>query len=69
MSNKYLIIYHKEDNDGVFSAAIFYDYLVNDLHINIDLIDLLPADYNYLNNISNEYTAEKLHETYKIMIS
>lgn len=68
MSNKYLIIYHKEDNDGVFSAAIFYDYLVNDLHINIDLIDLLPADYNYLNNISNEYTAEKLHETYKIII-
>ena len=26
---KYLVIYHKEDNDGVFSGALLYDYLIN----------------------------------------
>lgn len=68
MKDKYLIIYHKEDNDGVFSGALFYEYLLNDLHISNDLIDLLPADYNYLNEISKEYTADLLHNTYKTIL-
>ena len=34
MDKKYLIIYHKEDNDGVFSGAIFYNYLITELKIN-----------------------------------
>lgn len=68
MDKKYLIIYHKEDNDGVFSAAIFYNYLNKTLKIEPTLIDLLPADYNYLNKISNEYDIEKLHKDYKMII-
>ena len=68
MDKKYLIIYHKEDNDGVFSAAIFYNYLINELKINTSLIDLLPADYNYLNKVSQEYDVKKLHDEYKMII-
>ena len=30
---KYLLIYHEEDNDGLFSGAIFYDYLLNNLKV------------------------------------
>lgn len=68
MDKKYLIIYHKEDNDGVFSAAIFYNYLNKTLNIDTSLIDLLPADYNYLNKISQKYDIEKLHDEYKMII-
>ena len=68
MDKKYLIIYHKEDNDGVFSAAIFYNYLIKELKINTSLIDLLPADYNYLNKVSQEYDVKKLHDEYKMII-
>ena len=68
MNKKYLIIYHKEDNDGVFSAAIFFEYLINNLHINSDLIDLLPADYNYLNKVSNEYDVKDLHKQYNTIL-
>ena len=28
---RYLIIYHKEDNDGLFSMAIIYNYFVNEI--------------------------------------
>ena len=28
MKKKHLIIYHREDNDGVFSAALIYDWLI-----------------------------------------
>ena len=68
MDKKYLIIYHKEDNDGVFSGAIFYNYLITELKINSELIDLLPADYNYLNKISKEYDINKLYDDYKMII-
>ena len=68
MDKKYLIIYHKEDNDGVFSGAIFYNYLITELKINPELIDLLPADYNYLNKISKEYDINKLYDDYKMII-
>lgn len=68
MDKKYLIIYHKEDNDGVFSAAIFYNYLITELKVNSNLIDLLPADYNYLTKISQEYDVKQLHDDYKMII-
>ena len=34
MKEQYLIIYHKEDNDGLFSMAIIYNYLITEKCIN-----------------------------------
>ena len=45
---KYLLIYHKEDNDGVFSAAIILNYLMTH-DIARDEINLIGADYNLMN--------------------
>lgn len=28
-NNRYLIVYHQEDNDGIISGAMFYDYILN----------------------------------------
>lgn len=41
---KVLIIYHKEDNDGVFSAAIAAEYVDNE----DTKVDFIPADYALL---------------------
>ena len=51
---KQLIIYHKEDNDGVFSAALMARYITKDLKENLDNIHFFGADYNELNNITKE---------------
>ena len=67
-NKKYLIIFHKEDNDGVFSSALFYDYLINSLNVDIKNIDLLPADYNILSDFSNKVSVEELHEKYTNII-
>ena len=48
----YLIIYHKEDNDGLFSMAIIYNYLIIEKNINKDSIKLFGADYNDLDKLS-----------------
>lgn len=53
MISSYLLIYHKEDNDGVFSAAIAKDYLMNELHIPRSYITLMGCTYDDLNNLSN----------------
>ena len=50
--DKFLIIYHKEDNDGLFSMAIIFNYLVNDMHIKPENIHRLGADYKDMNIIS-----------------
>ena len=47
--NKYLIVYHLEDNDGVCSAAIIKYYLLNNLHASH--VDLFPATYAILDNV------------------
>lgn len=65
---KYLLIYHREDNDGLFSAAIFYDYLINKIKENPENIDFLPADYNLLTDFQNKNSIESLHETYDSII-
>lgn len=54
MNNKILIIYHKEDNDGLFSMAIIYNYLVHENNVNPDNIIYYGVDYNELNNLSEE---------------
>lgn len=65
---KYLIIYHKEDNDGVFSAAIFYDYIVNVLNDNLEDICFIGADYNELAQFAKENTVEDLHKDFDNII-
>lgn len=52
---KHLIIYHKEDNDGVFSAAILYDYITSELGIDDTDIELYPATYNDMNGYELDY--------------
>lgn len=52
MKEQYLIIYHKEDNDGLFSMAIIYNYLIIEKNINKDNIKLFGADYNDLDKLS-----------------
>lgn len=54
MNNKNLIIYHKEDNDGLFSLGVIYNYLVHENHTNPDDIIYWGVDYNDLNNLSQE---------------
>ena len=49
MKHEYLIIYHKEDNDGVFSGALAYNYIKN--HLGKNNIVLFGTEYNELNNI------------------
>lgn len=65
---KYLIIYHKEDNDGVFSAAIFYDYIINELHYKLEDLCFIGADYNELAKFAKENPAKKLHEDFDNII-
>ena len=52
MKEQYLIIYHKEDNDGLFSMAIIYNYLITEKNINKDSVKLFGADYNDLDKLS-----------------
>ncbi len=69
--NKCLLIYHKEDNDGVISAALLYDWMNKELKIDVKNIDLLPADYNILNKFSKAYNQDnlcELHEKYDTII-
>ena len=69
MDKKYLIIYHKEDNDGVFSGAIFVDYLRNVLHNGQNVeIELLGSEYNFLAQYATEHTPEELHKEYSNII-
>lgn len=43
--DKTLIVYHREDNDGIFSAAIAHRYLVDTIHIDPDKIDTFGCSY------------------------
>jgi len=65
---KYLIIYHKEDNDGVFSACIFYDYLINKLNIKLEDLCFIGADYNMLAEFAKENKVEDLHKKFTNII-
>lgn len=57
---RYLIIYHKEDADGLVSAAIIYNYILYKLHNGDDntiVIDTFGATYNELTAMINQYGA------------
>jgi oligoribonuclease NrnB/cAMP/cGMP phosphodiesterase (DHH superfamily) len=66
--NKYLIIYHREDNDGLFSAAIFYDYIVRVLKKDLTDLCFIGADYNDLAKFEKENPVDQLHENFKHII-
>lgn len=65
---KYLIIYHREDNDGVVSGALFYDYLTSTLNIDKSEIALLGADYNLLAQFEKDHPIKTLKEEYENII-
>ena len=65
---KYFIVYHKDDNDGVLSAAMFINYLTNVRKVSRDDIETLGADYNTLSEFSKENTPKTLHEQYENLI-
>lgn len=65
---KYLIIYHREDNDGVVSGSLFYDYLTTKLNINKSEIALLPSDYNSLAQFEKQHPIDTLKEEYENII-
>lgn len=65
---KYLIIYHREDNDGVVSGSLFYDYLTTKLNVNKSEIALLPSDYNSLAQFEKQHPIETLKEEYENII-
>ena len=49
MKHEYLIIYHKEDNDGVFSGALAYNYIKE--YLGKNNIVLFGTEYNELNKL------------------
>lgn len=65
---KYLIIYHKEDNDGVFSGALFYDYLINKMGCKLEDLCFIGADYNMLAEFSKDNKVEDLHKDFEHLI-
>ncbi len=65
---KYLLIYHKEDNDGVFSAALFYNYLIYHLKTNKNNIELFGASYDDLTNFIKKHNIDELPELYTNII-
>ena len=66
---KYLLIYHREDNDGLFSGAIFYNYLIHKLNVDKNDIELFGSDYNELEIWSkNHQDIESLKEQYDTII-
>lgn len=64
----YLLIYHKEDNDGLVSAALFHDYLTTKLNIDETDIHLLGTNYNEMEVFAKTYQPKDLHEKYDHII-
>jgi oligoribonuclease NrnB/cAMP/cGMP phosphodiesterase (DHH superfamily) len=65
---KCLIIYHKDDNDGVVSCCIAYHHVTKGWSIPKENIDLLGADYNTLAEFQKKHTPKDLHSEYETVI-
>ena len=65
--SKALVVYHKDDNDGVFSAAIVINYLQHELHVKRENIDTIKADYTTFKDITTS-DIDKWNETYDNII-
>lgn len=65
----YKLFYHLEDNDGLFSAAIIYNYLIHELNVNKKDISAEGVTYNILNEkYSNPSDIIDLHQKYDTLI-
>lgn len=53
--SKALVVYHKDDNDGVFSAAIVINYLIHELNVKQCNIDTIKADYTSFRTYTSEH--------------
>lgn len=58
MEGKILICYHKEDNDGVFSGALLYNYFVYTLQYEKEDVILLGLDYNIVKELNSKTLKE-----------
>ena len=67
MARKYLIIYHKEDNDGLVSGTLFYDFLMSN-NVKKSEIETMGADYNNLSDFIKNNPIKKLNEMYENII-
>ena len=50
-----IILYHKEDNDGVFSGALFRNYFIYDCQYEKENVHCIGLDYNDIKKIDKEY--------------
>ena len=50
-----LILYHKEDNDGVFSGALFRNYFIYDFQFEKESVHCVGLDYNDIKKIDRDY--------------
>jgi len=57
--SKFCIIYHKEDNDGLFSMALIFNYLTDELHIDKNDIRLIGADYQDMKKLDIDELCQK----------
>lgn len=62
--SKTLILYHKEDNDGIVSGALIYNYLTNTLQIEKEDIVCVGLDYNDIKSY-NRKSIKQLREVYE----
>lgn len=66
---KYLVFYHIEDNDGLFSAAIVYNYLTHELNVSSDNITMSGVTYDILAKRYTEQTSiDALCNTYDVLV-
>lgn len=63
-----LLIYHNEDNDGLFSAAIIYNYLISKKIKTRGEISRFGANYNMLKDFAAKNTMQDLKEKYDTII-
>ena len=57
--SKHLIWYHNEDNDGVFSGAIIYNYLIHECKVSKDDIVLEGTKYA---DLAEKYPTKALNK-------
>lgn len=51
---KYLLVYHKEDNDGLFSMSIMYHHLTKTVGVKEEDIDLFGANYQEMSEVNED---------------
>lgn len=66
-SNKVLILYHKEDNDGIWSGALFVNHFIHDLNYDKGNVIYHGMNYGDMNSITKKQIKE-WHLKYEYLI-